>query len=648
MQYVIEKGENIRLTKQIGQGGEGSVFLIENKPGLVAKIYHNKNVDGRESKLHNMLHLSSQKLNDVSSWPIKLIKKKSEEGVAGIILPYVDGLELHTVYGPNERKQILPNATWEFLLCVARNLAIVFDTIHSHNVIIGDVNEKNFKVDKNAIVKIIDCDSFQIPSRTGFPFLCKVGVEHYTPPELQGADLSSCQRTTSHDCFGLAVLIFQLLFMARHPFAMLSKDLKISSLTIGESIKSFLYAYSQKASTIGIYPPPLTININILPQSILGLFETAFSPPNINHRPSATQWAMELQKVLKTIVTCRNDSSHKYCNHLPFCPWCDFYKKTMISFFIPIVPNANTNPLNADINSLHVAISQISKISFIKKDPLSYTFAIAKGNPIPFYYKLPAATFHFGVLITISSLLIGFYMPLLFVGIILGIPLILIGRHIGKYKEEIKQRKSQYDSCKQKVIEIYSKLQGIIDSYNKIYDREREKISNEFSIYSKLSTEREQLLVELKSKNEKLQLQKHLQKYLIIKSRIKEIGDSRTHTLVSYGIETAADVTHEGIKGIPGFGKHLRGVLLAWRIACEKEFKFDYRKPIPQSDIDEINKHINAKSYTLKEDLNKSINSLKELNRTIMARYTETENCLPDALKKFYEAETNWKALKTN
>ena len=646
MHFFTENGENIRLTRQIGHGGEGNVFLIDGKPGFVAKIYHSKISLSREHKLRNMLCLSSSKLTQISAWPIELIKKKYETGTFGIILPFADGFELHTVYGPNERKQTLPEASWEFLLFVARNLSIAFDTIHSHNVVIGDVNEKNFLVDKKAIVRVIDCDSFQIPSRTSSPFLCTVGVEHYTPPELQGSDLSKTTRNQNHDCFGLAVLIFQLLFMARHPFAMYSKDPQISSLTFGESIKKFLYAYSRQASMFGISPPPLTLATSILPQSVLDLFEAAFSPTSIKYRPSASHWFLELDKVFKAIVTCRHDKSHKYCNHLTTCPWCDFSKKTGISFFVSFGSYSEFDFSKGDISTLHVAISHISKLIFIKKNMDSFGIVVPQANPIPLSLKLPAKSFYFGFIVIIVATLLGNKVPIAFIGIILGIYLIANGRHNEKYKEERISRKSRNDLCCQKVFEIYSKLQGVTESYNKIFDREREKVSNEFAMYSRLDDERTQLLTGLENKREQFQLQKYLQKFLVSKGRIKDIGSSRTITLVSYGIETAADVTYESLSGIPGFGKHLRGILLAWRKACEKDFKFDQRQPIPQSNIDTINKTIKEKKLVLQESLRKSIHSLTELNVTVQARYTEIEIQLPEALRDLKKAEADLSIFK--
>ena len=69
----------------------------------------------------------------------------------------------------------------------------------------------------NATVAAVDCDSFQVGDGSRFP--CLVGTELFVPPELLGKALGAARRTANHDAFGLAVLIFHLLFMGRHPFA---------------------------------------------------------------------------------------------------------------------------------------------------------------------------------------------------------------------------------------------------------------------------------------------------------------------------------------------------------------------------------------------------------------------------------------------
>ena len=91
---------------------------------------------------------------------------------------------------------------------VARSIA----SVHATGCVIGDINSQGVLVSDAATVSLIDSDSFQVAEalRT---FLCEVGVPEFTPPELQGKNFDHVKRTSNHDAFGLAVLIFQLLFM---------------------------------------------------------------------------------------------------------------------------------------------------------------------------------------------------------------------------------------------------------------------------------------------------------------------------------------------------------------------------------------------------------------------------------------------------
>ncbi|MEZ4618073.1 MAG: hypothetical protein R2867_21530 [Caldilineaceae bacterium] len=70
----------------------------------------------------------------------------------------------------------------------------------------------------NALVTLVDTDSFQIVDEQEAYHHCPVGVPEYTPPELQALPLATTVREPHHDAFGLSVLIFQLLMEGYHPF----------------------------------------------------------------------------------------------------------------------------------------------------------------------------------------------------------------------------------------------------------------------------------------------------------------------------------------------------------------------------------------------------------------------------------------------
>lgn len=87
----------------------------------------------------------------------------------------------------------------------------------------------------------------------------------------------------------------------------------------------------------------------------------------------------------------------------------------------------------------------------------------------------------------------------------------------------------------------------------------------------------------MKSNRESRQLQAYLDRFSIRRANISGIGPAKTATLISFGIETAADVNQSAVLRVPGFGDVMTGKLVAWRRAHESRFKYD---PIPNSQDD--------------------------------------------------------------
>jgi DNA-binding helix-hairpin-helix protein with protein kinase domain len=215
---VDATGRAVRLGKELGRGGEGSVFDVDGESDVVAKLYHAPPEPEKAAKLAAMARSASPALTSVAAWPTNTLHEGGGAPVAGLLMPRASGAEVHRLYSPAYRKVEFPNYDWEKLIVVARNVAAAVARIHDAGHVIGDVNQGNVLVSPTGVVRLIDCDSFQI--RDGATWrLCEVGVAHFTPPELQGRSFRGVVRTQNHDAFGLAVLVFHLLFMGRHPFA---------------------------------------------------------------------------------------------------------------------------------------------------------------------------------------------------------------------------------------------------------------------------------------------------------------------------------------------------------------------------------------------------------------------------------------------
>jgi DNA-binding helix-hairpin-helix protein with protein kinase domain len=101
---------------------------------------------------------------------------------------------------------------------IARNLALGFRAVHTAGYVIGDVNEKSIEVNRQNDIALLDCDSYGFTDPVTRRTLSsnQVGRPEFQPPEAQ-IEGGYANRTQNHDCFGLAVLVFQLL-TGFHPY----------------------------------------------------------------------------------------------------------------------------------------------------------------------------------------------------------------------------------------------------------------------------------------------------------------------------------------------------------------------------------------------------------------------------------------------
>ena len=359
--FADTSGQPIRVGARLGAGGEGSVHEVDGRPDTVAKIYHKPLTPERAQKIVAMASLSSPELRRATAWPSGIIMADGHTP-HGLLMPRVTGCkDIHKLYSPKSRKTEFPAADFRFLLRVAANVARAFGVVHQNHCVIGDVNHGSITVAQNATVKLIDCDSFQV-AINGRSYLCEVGVPTFTPPELQGRPFHGIVRTTNHDNFGLAVLIFHLLFMGRHPFA--GRYLGRGDMPIETAIEQFRFAYGADRKLTQMEPPPHVPALAGMSPGIATLFERAFSrqATNGHARPSPGDWIVALDAAGKQLVRCKREPNHFYVSASPSCPWCQVEGATgVVLFNIAILPTIDADRF--DIVTVWRAIQTIQLTS---------------------------------------------------------------------------------------------------------------------------------------------------------------------------------------------------------------------------------------------------------------------------------------------
>ena len=327
-----ETGRAFRVGRQFAHGGQGAIFQIENRDDLCVKLY-NQPPDAQQAQKLRLLQNRAPRLANVAALPVSsAYAEANSTTLVGVFFPFVSGRAIFELYGTRFRLEYFQHADFRFLIHTAGNLADAFEKLHQAGVIIGDVNEQNVRVLPDAHVCLIDCDSFQITDHER-TYPSNVGTPLWTPPELQGMDLTGVVRTTNHDCFGLAQLIFLLLFVGRHPFAGVPRT--GPPLTPEDAIRAYAFAFAPACLDGPLQPPPGCPPLATLPAEIQHGFLRAFREGSAQPgaRPTATEWKVWLQRLRHSLTVCFHHPNHAFWQGIPTCPWCDIIRETGLNLF---------------------------------------------------------------------------------------------------------------------------------------------------------------------------------------------------------------------------------------------------------------------------------------------------------------------------
>jgi DNA-binding helix-hairpin-helix protein with protein kinase domain len=212
--------ESIELGRRIAGGGEGEIFLVNDKPCIVAKIYHTAH--RTEARRKKLLHLLEKEISVEKSiamniaFPLSILKDQAGN-FAGYIMPKIDGYALRlALFSKSRVKRYYPELDRVQLVEFAIGFAKQVRYLHRFDILIGDINPLNLLVDRKNPSRcwLIDTDSFQVGE-----FPCPVGTDLFTPPRLQGCDFKYTLRTQKDENFSMAIMLFMILMLGKHPYA---------------------------------------------------------------------------------------------------------------------------------------------------------------------------------------------------------------------------------------------------------------------------------------------------------------------------------------------------------------------------------------------------------------------------------------------
>ncbi|MDX5983231.1 TonB family protein [Sphingomonas echinoides] len=633
---LLLEGRPIRLGKRIGKGGEGEVYAVEGRADQALKVYTIGDTGDRAAKVEAMVRAGLAGASKLVSYPSAVVTD-SKGRFAGFLMRLVHGHQpIHHLYAPGDRKANFPTADYRFLVHTARNVASALADVHARRCVIGDINHSGILVSDQAMVALIDADSFQV-TEGAREFLCTVGVPEYTPPELQGRSLAGLRRTQNHDAFGLAVIVFQLLCMGRHPFV---GTYAHGEMPMERAIAEHRFAYSRRRS-VGMRPPPGTVRLKDFPPQIAGAFEAAFDPAA--GRPTAAQWVALLEELENQLRRCSANELHYYPPGESDCPWCRMEKAVpgLALFMSPLPLGTTKNASPAGGFSLQAAWAAIEAVRLPSVDA---------PNPVlppmdlsPSQAALAAASKSRGqriwnaVLVVIGIAGLAAAPGAWFVWLGLGgynvYRLLGPASAGGPIRKGSALAKARWNAA---LADWERRCGGPELRAN------RKKLGEAKQELEQLPSELQKRLTSYEANRRDFQLRTHLENHRIGAAKIKGIGPGRTAALASWGIESALQISYSRVMAIDGFGPAKAAALIAWRNMVEARFVFEPRPNAADArEKDRINRDAAQRGDQLRTMLARGAHDLHVASLTVQARWKSVDQALVRVHRENVQAQVD-------
>lgn len=639
------KGAALDIGRELGRGGEGSVFDVPASAHQVAKLYHPNKLPNpkKQAKLSFMVASADQQLLNYLAWPQETLHQSRGGPVVGFLMPKVIGKEpIHMVYSPAHRRQDHPKAAWNFLLFVARNIAASFEAVHAHGHVIGDVNQDSVMVGRDSKVVLIDSDSYQVNAH-GSLHLCEVGVPHFTPPELQGkSSFDGFARTTNHDNFGLALLVFHVLFGGRHPYSGVPLKKGVGD-ALENDIKHFRYAYARDAQGRGIAAPPRSIPLAILPDAMETMFHQAFTERGAQGgRPTAQQWVTAMDSLRNRLKTCAAASMHVYPDHLRACPWCELEQQGVV-YFLDMGTVVTPTITGFTVEKAWARIEQVLPPPAI---PIPGTESSnLQARPLPAGVPGQVTVTFYRILIAAVALGVVFVAPKIwFLAVIGGLFGWGMASTAGgeERKAERKLRAAALEWAEREYNQLVEQLQQCgPDGFH----AKKGGLATARNEYINLPKGEKEELDRLHASARERQLKAFLDRCFIDSANIKDVGPARKAALRSFGIETAADVERSKVRQVRGFGERLTSSMMDWRASCERRFTFNPAQAVTESDRKALRAKYASRKSAIEAQLVVGAEELQRFNRDAMVKAAALKPQIEWAAQKVAQARKDLSLL---
>jgi DNA-binding helix-hairpin-helix protein with protein kinase domain len=207
-------------------------------------------------------------------------------------------------------------------------------------------------------------------------------------------------------------------------------------------------------------------------------------------------------------------------------------------------------------------------------------------------------------------------------------------------KQEVLQKHKEAEQAWEQLSARWSREAGH-EAFTKKYN-ELEKAKREYQGLVGLRSEK---IKQLESQQRNRQLYAYLQRFRIEDAKIEGIGPSRKATLESFGIESAADINANAIRQVPGFGPSYTRKLTDWRSRVERNFAFNPKLGVPQSDIANVDRDMAVMRKRLEQELLAGQSQLTQISNQIKVRRNAIWSELLKCANRLAQAYVDRRAL---
>jgi len=351
------------------------------------------------------------------------------------------------------------------------------------------------------------------------------------------------------------------------------------------------------------------------------------------------EWVSLLERFQRELTRCKSNQAHVYFSQLGSCPWCSIEAHGIVLFIdlrVDITPGLNVDILWKKLSSLPPleALAPIPTNANWNASVFPTTDARLLGRTRKVRLGIGIATVVVSVCFVVALNING------------PVALILIGLAVAfayKFPQRFQQKRDATAKVVRDCQKRYQELQMRYASEcsEEIFCKKTKELGALRAQYNQLPLLRQQMIQELEKRKFQLQLHDFLDRINISDATIRLIGPGRKAMLVSFGIDSAADVSYASVTQVPGIGPKYANNLLDWRRSMEARFQFDPNKAIAKNETDKIDSEIHSRRSELQTTLSRGIQDAAASHSRILAVRASYQEQLKAAYKVFMQEQAN-------